>query len=184
MAPLSRPIENKTPLIFTADCLKFEVNEINEEILGKQIMNDPLATTTENKPDYSSYIEGWKRRQQREKAAIEKRRSQARQIAVQATEILKQHGATKVILFGSILDHTFKRDSDIDLAVEMPSQSWWEWYLKLGEKLNFPIDLVHLRYIQQGFREIILQFGEVLYDDEKWDSNSQNADRKRVEGSA
>jgi len=138
-------------------------------------MSDQLQTTPENQPDYSSYIAGWKRRQQREKAEIEKRRSQARQIAMQATEILKQHGATKVILFGSVLDHTFKLDSDLDLAVEMPSAAWWEWYLKLGEVLQFPIDLVNLGKIKQGFREIILEFGEVIYEDEKWFSGIANA---------
>jgi predicted nucleotidyltransferase len=138
-------------------------------------MSEPLKTAPP-KPDYSSYIAGWKRRQQLEKAAIEKRRSQARQIAKQATEILKQHGATKVVLFGSILDHTFKLDSDIDLAVEMPAAAWWKWYLKLGEKLDFPIDLVHLGKISEEFREIILQFGEVIYEKEKWDRVSSNPD--------
>lgn len=118
-------------------------------------------------PDYSSYFAGWKERQRREQAAIETRRAHARQIAAQAVEILKAHGATRVILFGSILDHTFKPDSDIDLAVNMPSQAWWEWYLKLGETLQFPIDLVHLNKIKAGFRKIILEFGEVLYDQEE-----------------
>jgi len=138
-------------------------------------MNDIPAATLAPQPDYSSYIAGWKRRQQLEKAAIEKRRAEARQIAVQATEILKQHGATKVILFGSALDHTFKLDSDIDLAVEMPSAAWWKWYLKLGEMLNFPIDLVHLGKINEGFREMIFQFGEVIYENEKWDCGSSNS---------
>jgi predicted nucleotidyltransferase len=138
-------------------------------------MIDSLQTAPANQPDYSSYIEGWKRRQQREKIEIEARRSQARKIAQQATEILKQNGATKVILFVSILDHTFKLDSDIDLAVEMSSSAWWKWYLKLGEKLDFPIDLVHLGKIQPGFREIILEFGEVLYDEEKRTDGAANA---------
>ena len=139
-------------------------------------MTDKLVTTPENQPDYSSYIAGWKRRQQLEKAAIEKRRAQARQIATQATEILKQYGATKVILFGSILDHTFKLDSDIYLAVEMPAEAWWKWYLKLGEVLRFSIDLVHLGKINEGFREIILEFGEVLYEKEKRDNGSSSTD--------
>ncbi len=72
-------------------------------------MNEDLrknANTDLDAPDYSSYIAGWKRRQQLEKAEIEKRRAHARQIALQAVEILEQHGATKVILFGSVLDHT------------------------------------------------------------------------------
>ncbi len=137
-------------------------------------MSDQLQTVPANKSDYSSYIAGWKRRQQQEKAAIEKRRATAREIAAQAVSILKEHGATKVILFGSVLDHTFKLDSDIDIAVEMPSTAWWEWYLKLGETLNFPIDLVNLAKIRPGFRTIILQFGEVLYEKEKWDSVSSN----------
>lgn len=139
-------------------------------------MSDYIQTTPENKPDYSSYIAGWKRRQQQEKADIEKRRSQARQIAMQATEILKQSGATKVILFGSVLDHTFKLGSDIDIAVEMPSTAWWEWYLKLGEVLQFPIDLAHLGKINKGFREIIFQFGEVLYDQEEWRCRTTSTD--------
>jgi predicted nucleotidyltransferase len=126
-------------------------------------------------PDYSSYIVGWKRHRERERAEIEKRRNHARQIAAQAAEILKQHGAKKVILFGSALDQTFKLDSDLDLAVEMPSAAWWEWYLKLGEVLHFPIDLVNLRYVRQGFREIILEFGEVLYDTEKRYSGTKSA---------
>ncbi len=138
-------------------------------------MNDKLTIMPETQPDYSSYIAGWKRRQQLEKAAIEKRRADARQIATRATEILKQHGATKVILFGSILDHTFKLDSDIDLAVEMPVAAWWKWYLKLGETLDFPIDLVHLQKIGEDFREIILEFGEVIYEKEKWNCGSPNA---------
>ncbi len=74
------------------------------------------AQTNLEPSDYSSYIAGWKQRRQREKEEIEKRRAHARQIAAQAVEILEQHGATKVILFGSVLDHTSKLDSDIDLA--------------------------------------------------------------------
>ncbi len=139
-------------------------------------MSDYIQTTPENKPDYSSYIAGWKRRQQQEKAEIEKRRTKAREVAAQATVILKERGATKVILFGSVLDHTFKLDSDLDLAVEMPSAVWWEWYLKLGEVLQFPIDLVHIGKIGEGFREIIFQFGEVLYDQEEWCCRTTDAD--------
>jgi len=60
-------------------------------------MKDNIVMTIEKQPDFSSYIAGWKRRQQQEKAAIEKRRAHTRQLAAQATEILKQHGATKVI---------------------------------------------------------------------------------------
>lgn len=117
--------------------------------------------------DFAPYIAGLKRRQLREKTEIDKRRAKAREIAAQATAILKEHGATKVILFGSVLEETFKLDSDLDLAVVMPSRAWWEWYLKLGETLHFPIDLVNLRYVRPGFREIIMEFGEVLYDEEK-----------------
>jgi len=132
--------------------------------MSQDLQETPKANL--DQPDYSSYIAGWKRRQQLEKAEIEKRRAHARQIALQAVEILKQHGATKIILFGSVLDYTFKLDSDIDLAVEMPREAWWKWFLKLGEVLEFPIDLVHLSKIKPGFRKIILEFGEELYEKE------------------
>lgn len=45
----------------------------------------------------------------------------------------------------------------------------WKWYLKLGETLDFPIDLVHLQKIGDDFRELILEFGEVI---------SRNPDRR------
>lgn len=129
-------------------------------------------------PDYSSYIAGWKRRRQRERAAIEKRRAHARQVAAQAVDILKQHGATTIILFGSILDHTFDLDSDLDLAVVMPAENWWNWHLRLGEVLDFPIDLVNLKRIKPGFHEIISEFGEVLYDAAKRNSDATSANHE------
>lgn len=132
-------------------------------------MSQTLHESAEPKPetpDYSSYIAGWKQRRQKEKAEIEKRRLHARKVAAQAVDILKQQGATKIILFGSVLEDTFKLNSDIDLAVDMSSAVWWKWFLKLGEELDFPIDLVHLSKIKPGFRKSILEFGEVLYEKE------------------
>jgi predicted nucleotidyltransferase len=141
---------------------------------------EPKSQFIEMIPDYSTYIEGWKKRQRREIAEIEKRRRQALQVAEQASKILRQHGAKRIIVFGSVLDEAFGLKSDIDLAVDMPTDKWWEWYLKLGEELDFPIDLVHLRRIAPGFRESILEFGEVLYDKKKRHRRITRTDRKRV----
>lgn len=131
-------------------------------------------------PDYATYIAGWKRRQERERSAIARRRTHARRLAAEAAEILKQHGATRIILFGSIFDHTFDLNSDLDLAVVMPYKNWWQWYQRLGQALNFPIDLINFRHVQPGFRESIMEFGEVLYDAEKRNNDAASENYEGV----
>lgn len=93
---------------------------------------------------------------QRDEARIQKlqkRRSQGMVVAQQAAQILKQWGATRVILFGSILTEYFHETSDIDLAVQdLPEHVYFRSIARLQDISDFAVDLVEIQnatpYIQ------------------------------------
>ena len=78
----------------------------------------------------AAYREGLRRRLNRpltpeEQKTLEIAWREARQVA---ERLVKQHGAKRVILFGSVArQRRLRRDSDIDLAVEgMPAENFYQ----------------------------------------------------------
>jgi len=82
-----------------------------------------------------------------------------------AIDILKKHGAKRIVLFGSLCRAgRFHQGSDIDLAVEgMPSQKFFRAGADLMMALDWPVDLKPLEEVDEFFRETILANGEVIY---------------------
>lgn len=111
-----------------------------------------------------TYIDAWKEQTAQQKRIIQQRKQQALEIVTKAVEILKKEGATRVILFGSLVNDSFQLKSDIDIAVEMPFDSYWKWYLDIEDDLNFPIDLVNLKMINPSFKKFIFEHGKILYE--------------------
>ncbi len=111
------------------------------------------------------FIEAWRRRFAAQEAESRALAAQARLALTEAIAILKEHGAKRVILFGSLLQRErFHRGSDIDLAVEgIPPQKFIRAGADLMMALDWPIDLKPLEEIEQFFREMILKKGEVIY---------------------
>lgn len=70
--------------------------------------------------DYREYVEAWRKRLARREARKQARAQQLRQIARScARRLVREFGAKRVYLFGSLLDEELVHDrSDIDLAVE------------------------------------------------------------------
>ena len=95
---------------------------------------------------------------QREEARLQKlqrRRSQGMVVAQQAAQLLKQWGATRVVLFGSILTEYFHETSDLDLAVQdLPEHIYFRSVAKLQDISSFTVDLVEIQNaaldIQEG----------------------------------
>lgn len=83
----------------------------------------------------------------------------------QAIEVAAQHGATRVILFGSALEHLDKA-RDLDLAIEgVPG---WEFYglvADMQSRLPVPVDIVSLDTSKENhiLREI-RTYGRVIFD--------------------
>lgn len=75
--------------------------------------------------------------------------------------ILKEAGATRSALFGSIVRGEARKDSDIDMLVELPKGmslfDFVDLQLKLEQALNRKVDLGEFSTIKPRLREHILQ---------------------------
>ena len=102
---------------------------------------------------------------QREKARLQNlqgRRSHGITIAQQAAQLLKQWGATRVMLFGSILTEYFHETSDQDIAVQdLPEQLYFRAVAQLQDISSFTIDLVEINYAALHIQEAIAQGREL-----------------------
>ena len=58
-------------------------------------------------------------------------------------DLAKTYGATKVILFGSVLEHP-ETARDIDIACDIPGWEFFEYGALLEEEFRIPIDTVPL----------------------------------------
>ena len=111
------------------------------------------------------YSEAWRRRFRGKNEEARRSAEAARQSLGRAVEILKGHGATRVILFGSLCSESFHPGSDIDLAVEgIPRSAWTRAFADLMMSLDHPVDLKPLEEIDARFREELLRKGDVLYE--------------------
>jgi len=91
-----------------------------------------------------SYILGAKAREQARQEKLKQRQIHGIQIAKQAATMLRQEfGATRVVLFGSMLKQNIYENSDIDLAVwDIPKSKYFKAVGKLQGLSEFEIDLV------------------------------------------
>ena len=82
------------------------------------------------------------------------------EIKKKATPILKEEGATKASLFGSIVRGEAKDDSDIDILVDLPkSKGLFDFVgikLKLEQALGRKVDLVEYSTIKPRLKHSIL----------------------------
>ena len=91
-----------------------------------------------------SYILGARNREKTRLAQLKERQNQGLEIAKQAAKLLRQElGATRVILFGSMLKPHIHKNSDIDLAVwNLPKSDYFQAVGKLQGLSEFAIDLI------------------------------------------
>jgi predicted nucleotidyltransferase len=86
------------------------------------------------------------------------RQQQGLEIAQQISDRLKnEFGATKVVLFGSLLSpEHMDFESDIDLAVwGLPSQSLYQAGATMEEGHDFPVDLVLIEQVKPHIKQAI-----------------------------
>ena len=111
------------------------------------------------------YVAGFK---QRQAAAAERSRelaSRARESVHRAVERLKAiPEVRRIILYGSLAKGTLHQGSDIDFAVEgLPATSHFQVWAEIERDAGCTIDLQRLEELGDGFRQVILRYGEVLY---------------------
>lgn len=118
-----------------------------------------------------SYRDSWKERARSDEEARIGRFKQARKVAESAAKMLvERFGATRVYLFGSILDaDTFLMHSDVDIAVEGLGADIYFRAVSCIADLASPglkIDVVPLEDAYEYLKEKILREGVVLYEKE------------------
>jgi len=73
-------------------------------------------------------------------------------------------GATKVILFGSLLYGALQERSDVDLAVEgLPKEVYWRALMEVSDALGRDVDLVPFEEALPSLAARIARVGEVLH---------------------
>ncbi|PTX99974.1 hypothetical protein DB346_19400 [Verrucomicrobia bacterium LW23] len=90
---------------------------------------------------------------------------QALAAARRAAEILRRHGAARVLLFGSLArEYGFTVDSDINLAEEgIPEDACYQAYRQAAETDQpHPIHVVDLKSLPESQRSKVLALGRVL----------------------
>ena len=92
-------------------------------------------------------------------------------IKKQILPILIRGGVTKAALFGSAARGEMKKNSDIDLLVNIEKKKTFLDFvglkLELEEKLEKKVDIVEYSAIKPNLREFILSEQMVIYDQKK-----------------
>lgn len=83
-----------------------------------------------------------------------------------AQRLVKDFGAKKVYLFGSLIDNTFTDGSDIDLAIEGAKTIDYLKAIAMLEGINgFSVDLLNLESCPAPIKKRILKYGKVLFNE-------------------
>lgn len=80
-----------------------------------------------------------------------------------ATQILKEHGAKEVYIFGSIANGKFNENSDIDIAVKgLSDKKFYKVASILMFELENEFDLIDLDDKENRFSQMLLKVGGLL----------------------
>ena len=82
---------------------------------------------------------------------------------------LKKYNPKKIILFGSRTRGDYKKNSDIDIAVDLDLN--FRNKREVKEKIDkisglYSVDLIFLNEIEESFKDKILREGKVVYEKE------------------
>jgi uncharacterized protein len=103
------------------------------------------------------------RREQRRRVELSLRRDHLRKSAVELARLLIERGATKVVLFGSLVSGDTHEASDIDLAVEgLPPDVYFDTLGALLMASPCGVDLVRLEEAPESLRRVIEATGVEL----------------------
>jgi len=85
---------------------------------------------------------------------------------IKAVNILRNEGAKKVILFGSLAKKKFRAQSNIDLACEgIDDRRFFNVFGKLLLRLKRPLDLIDLNDADEFFASRVKEEGIILYEE-------------------
>lgn len=112
------------------------------------------------------HIDYWRRRQAAQKLEDDRLQQQAWEDVQAVSAILNQEfGATRVIVFGSLVKRRFHADSDIDIAAEgIPVADYFAAVAAANRVSRRWVDLKPLEALEPHFRDRVLAEGKVIYE--------------------
>jgi predicted nucleotidyltransferase len=116
---------------------------------------------------YDSYIQGWRERARQDEERRRALEAKARSLLPSLVgHLVRQHGARRVVLIGSLFDGVFREASDIDLAVEgIPGAALYRAAAELEDLARpFRVDLIPIEDASPDVRRKIETKGQVLHD--------------------
>ena len=107
------------------------------------------------------FIDYGRERQQQQIAQVEMLKQQAWQDVNQVVSILREKfGATRILVYGSLLTDRFSVDSDIDIAVEgVPATQFFEALATVNQGCDRWIDLKPIESLESYFWQRIQSQG-------------------------
>lgn len=85
---------------------------------------------------------------------------------ITAVNILRNEGAKKVILFGSLAKRNSRKHSDIDLACEgLEDRKFFRVFGKLLLHIKRPLDLIDINDADEFFASRVKEEGIILYEE-------------------
>ena len=110
------------------------------------------------------YIDYWKARRAEYDAQCKIWEQEAwADVKAVSTLLREQFGATKIVVFGSLVKERFGEDSDIDIAVEgMASKDFFKALVAVDECSRREIDLKPMEDLDPYFKKWVLETGTVL----------------------
>ncbi|MDZ7831733.1 MAG: nucleotidyltransferase domain-containing protein [Desulfobacterales bacterium] len=111
---------------------------------------------------YATY---WNKYYLESKKKEDARRMRFRESALDiARRLCEDHGASKVLLFGSVIDSYWLPD-DIDLAVEgLSDEDFYKAVFDVQGIADCRVDVVAIEDLPARFRQHIYETGEILYE--------------------
>jgi len=129
----------------------------------RPIKNCQVARTMTSLMD--KYVDYWRRRGAEQKRHSQRLAKQARSDLERiVTALVGEFGASRIILFGSLVRGRFAPGSDMDLAVEgIPPGDFFAALALVNRLASLRVDLKPLEDLEPHFRRRVIATGEVIY---------------------
>lgn len=111
------------------------------------------------------HVDHWRRRRAEQQAQNQRLAQKARADLERIVDVLvRQFGAKRIILFGSLARGRFAPDSDIDLAVEgIAREDYFDALAAVNRLTRRWVDLKPLEDLDPHFRQRVLATGDCVY---------------------
>ncbi len=113
----------------------------------------------------TEFVDHWKNKREQRRLQLQALAEAARQELEPAVRVLvRQYGARRIILFGSLVKGRFVEGSDIDLAVEgLAPADFYPALAAVNRVTSRWVDLKPLEDLDPFFRRRVLDTGEILF---------------------